>query len=272
MLEMLAVLVAGGAVFLAALWLVQRRMIYFPDRVVPPLETVLPDAREVGISTTDGLNLTGWFVPARRPRAAVLVLNGNAGNRADRAPLARALADRGFSVLLFDYRGYGGNPGTPSEAGLTADAAGAAVTLKDLSGDKPVVFLGESLGAAVASRLAVDSPPAALVMRSPFPSLAEVAAVHYPLLPARLLLRDRFETVEGVRRVEVPVMVLAGSADSIVPVELSRLVYEASGPGARWLLVEGAGHNDPELSWGGQVLEGIDRFLSDVLGFSAAAP
>lgn len=266
MLETVAVLGAVAVLGLAGLCILQRRLIYFPEQEVPPVATMLPTARTVPITTSDGLTLTGWFLPAVQPRAAVLVFNGNAGNRAHRVLLARALADRGLSVLLFDYRGYGGNPGTPSEEGLATDAAAAAATLADLSDGEPLVFFGESLGAAVAARLAVESPPAALVLRSPFTSLADVAAVHYPLVPARLLLRDRFETLEAVRQVEVPVLVVAGSADPVVPADLSRFVHQAAAPGARWLLVEGAGHNDPDLSWGGPLVEAIDSFLTDLLG------
>ncbi|MBA3360217.1 MAG: alpha/beta hydrolase [Acidimicrobiia bacterium] len=220
MLATVAVLGAVAVLGLAGLWILQRRLIYFPEQEVPPVAAILPTARSVPVATTDGLVLTGWFLPAVQPRAAVLVFNGNAGNRAHRVLLARALADRGLSVLLFDYRGYGGNPGAPSEEGLATDAAAAAATLADLSGGKPLVFFGESLGAAVAARLAVESPPSALVLRSPFTPLADVAAVHYPLVPARLLLRDRFETLEAVRQVEVPVLVVAGSADAVVPADL----------------------------------------------------
>ncbi len=111
MLEILITLATAAVLVLAGLWLLQRRLIYFPVADVPPIATTLPGGRIIPINTGDGLTLTGWFLSPLTPTAAVLVLNGNAGNRVDRAALASALVDSGYEVLLFDYRGYGGNEG-----------------------------------------------------------------------------------------------------------------------------------------------------------------
>lgn len=264
MLEMVIALATAAVVVLAGLWLFQRRLIYFPVAEVPPLSATLPGARIVTISTADELTLTGWFLSPPTPTAAVLVLNGNAGNRAHRAPLAKALADHGYEVLLFDYRGYGGNEGSPSEEGLALDAAAAVAALAEVATADRLILLGESLGAAVAARLAVESPPTALVLRSPFPSLEAVAAVHYPYLPTRLLLWDRYDTLQPVSMITVPILVVAGSADSIVPTHLSRAVYEAASVDAHWALIENADHNDPDLSLGQPLLTAIDRFLEEL--------
>lgn len=250
---------------LAALWLFQRHLIYFPVAAVPPVDATLPGARIVDITTDDGLSLTGWFVTASKPKASLLVLNGNAGNRANRAPLAKGLVTRGYAVLLFDYRGYGGNAGSPSEEGLVMDATAAWKTLVDVSDSDQIVLLGESLGASVAARLALQTASAAVVLRSPFPSLAAVAAVHYPFLPARLILRDQYDIAAAVSELQVPVLVVAGTADSIVPARLSQQVHDAAAE-AQWVLVENAGHNDPDLSYGTPLLNAIDRFLDEVLG------
>ena len=262
MLEVVVTLAITAMLVLAGLWLFQRRLIYFPASEVPPLSATLPGARIVTISTDDGLTLTGWFLAPPAPTAAVLVLNGNAGNRADRAPLARALADRGYEVLLFDYRGYGGNVGSPSEEGLALDAAAALAALAEVATADRLILVGESLGAAVAARLAVETPPTALVLRSPFPSLEAVAAVHYPYLPTRMLLWDRYDTLRPVSTIKVPILVVAGSADRIVPTHLSRAVYEAASVDAHWALIEDADHNDPALSFGQPLLDAIDRFLA----------
>ena len=263
MLEIVVTLATAAVLVLSGLWLFQRRLIYFPASEVPPLSATLPGARIVTISTGDGLTLTGWFLAPPTPTAAVLVLNGNAGNRANRAPLARALVDHGYEVLLFDYRGYGGNEGSPSEEGLALDAVAAVTALAEVATVDRLVLLGESLGAAVAARLAVESPPTALVLRSPFPSLEAVAAVHYPYLPTRLLLRDRYDTLQPVRMIKVPILVVAGSADSIVPTYLSRAVYEAASADAHWALIENADHNDRALSFGQPFLVAIDQFLDE---------
>ena len=194
----------------------------------------------------------------------MLVCNGNAGDRSMRAGLAVAFNRAGFSVLLFDYRGYGGNPGDPSEDGLAADARAAQQWLARQPDVDPrrIAYFGESLGAAVAVGLAVQSPPAALVLRSPFTSLPDVGAVHYPWLPVRRLLLDRYPSIERIALVSAPVLVIAGDRDDIVPMSLSRRLYDAAAEPKRFVLVPGAGHNDPELVDGRQVLTEITGFLS----------
>jgi uncharacterized protein len=246
--------IAGFAVLLGALWLGQRSLIYLPGGPVPEVDQVLPGAREVVLTTEDGLDLRAWHVPAMAGSATVLVTPGNAGNRAARAPLAAALRDRGLGVLLLDYRGYGGNPGRPSEDGLARDArAGRDHLLTEAGVDEAdLVYFGESVGAAVAAELAAAHPPAALVLRSPFTSLADVGAVHYPMLPVRLLLRDRFEVAEHVAEVAVPTVVVLGTGDRIVPPDQSRAVAAAAAGPVRVVEVGGAGHNDLVL------LDGVD--------------
>jgi fermentation-respiration switch protein FrsA (DUF1100 family) len=224
---------------------------------VPPADAVLPGGRDVVLDTEDGIRLGAWYFAAGR--TAVLVCNGNAGDRSMRATLAAALNRMGLSVLLFDYRGYGGNPGSPSEQGLAADVRAARAWLAAQADVDRVVYFGESLGAAVAVGLAVQQPPAALVLRSPFTSLADVAAVHYPWLPARRLLLDRYPSIERIASVKAPVMVIAGDRDDIVPAVLSRRLYDAAAEPKRWLLMRGAGHNDPEPA---SVFDEIARFLS----------
>jgi fermentation-respiration switch protein FrsA (DUF1100 family) len=181
-----------------------------------------------------------------------------------RAALAVALNRMGLSVLLFDYRGYGGNSGRPTEDGLASDA----LTAQDWVAAQPevdsqrIVYLGESLGAAVAVGLAMQRPPAALVLRSPFTSLADVAAVHYPWLPARALLLDRYPSIERIASVSVPMLVIAGDHDDIVPESLSRRLYDAAGEPKRYVVVPAAGHNDTELLDGPLMLAEIASFLS----------
>jgi len=214
---------------------------------------VLPAASEVTFPTADGLELSGWIVPAESPSAsaAVLVFNGNAGHRAYRAPLAAAFARAGLTVLLFDYRGYGGNPGRPTEQGLIRDGEAARDFLESWPGIDPnrIVYFGESLGAAVALGVAVHRPPAALVLRSPFVSMAEVAGVHYPFLPVRWMLRDRYPSIERIAVVDSPLLVIAGQGDRIVPLSQSRRLFEAaSGPTKRFEAIDGADHNDAALA------------------------
>jgi uncharacterized protein len=254
-------LVASGLI--ALMWSQQRRLIYFPSPgPVPSAAAVLPTARDVVLDTEDGIRLGAWFFPGRR--GAVLVCNGNGGDRSMRAALAVALNRMGLSVLLFDYRGYGGNPGRPSEQGLAADARAAHEWLAaqpEVDSDR-IAYFGESLGAAVAVGLAVQRPPAALVLRSPFTSLADVGAVHYPWLPIRRLLLDRYPSIERIASVHAPLLVIAGDRDDIVPLSLSRRLYDAAAEPKRLVLVPGAGHNDPELLDGSQMVDEIEGFLA----------
>lgn len=255
-------------VLVSLLWAMQRQLIYFPATgPVPSAATVLPGARDVTLRTSDGLDLAAWYVPARPPRRdfTVLVANGNAGDRAARAPLAEALARRGLDVLVFDYRGYGGNPGSPSEQGLARDVRAARSYLVDDLGVDPgrLVYFGESLGAAVVIELATEHPPAGLVLRSPFTDLAAVGAEHYPYLPVRALLRDRYPVAEHITRVEAPVTVVYGSADTIVPPRQSVAVAQAAPTLHRLVEVEGAAHNDPALLHGSELIHAVVEPATD---------
>ena len=197
------------------------------------------------------------------PRLTVLILNGNAGNRAHRGPLAAALHRYGLQVLLVDYRGYGGNPGTASESGFAADGRAALAYLvgrSDVDASR-LVYFGESLGAAVAVGLAVEHPPAALILRSPFTSMADVGRHHYPFLPVRLLLRDRFPSIDRIHRIRSPLLVIAGDHDRIVPIQQSRRLYEAASAQKTLIVVPEADHNDYELLAGDQMIQAIVRFL-----------
>jgi pimeloyl-ACP methyl ester carboxylesterase len=260
------VLVVGAVV--AVLWALQRHLIYFPDSTpVPSAATVIAGARDVTLRTADGLELGAWFVPAD-PRQdtgmAVLLAPGNGGNRAGRAGLAEELRRRGLAVLVMDYRGYGGNPGSPSERGLAADADAAADALTGL-GYAPdrTIYLGESLGSAVVSALQARRPPAGMVLRSPFTDLADVGSHHYPWLPVRVLLRDRFPVVDHLAVSDVPVTVIYGKRDSVVPALLSARVADRVPALAERVVLEQADHNDPVM-FGPRVAAAVQRLARGV--------
>jgi hypothetical protein len=265
------IIAAGSVVIVAAIltliWTMQRRLMYFPAGWAPaPGEIGLTDVEPVTFRTADGLRLGGWFIgaPGRSPRVTVLVLNGNAGNRAHRGPLAAALRRHGLQVLLVDYRGYGGNPGSPTENGLALDGRAAREYLAGRADvdQSRIVYFGESLGTAVAVELAVEHPPAALVLRSPFTSMADVGRHHYPFLPVRLLLRDRFAAIEHIQRIRVPLLVIAGGRDRIVPVEQSRRIYDAAAGSRTLLVLPDADHNDDELLAGDEMILAMVGFLA----------
>jgi len=248
------------------MWALQRRLIYFPVAWVPsPPGPGLAGAEELSFEGADGIRLGGWFIPPPSPQAiTVIVFNGNAGNRAMRTGLAGALAGRGFGVLLFDYRGFGGNSGEPTEHGLSVDAAAARqyVAARPDVDSARLVYFGESLGAAVAIRLAADFPPAAVVLRSPFSSLAAMANIHYPMVPGvRWLLRDKFSSIDRIGRLRTPVLVVVGDRDTIVPPNDSRRLFEAAHEPKRFVTIAGVDHNDRALAEGPVLIEAVMDFL-----------
>ena len=252
----------------AIVWSQQRRLIYFPFGPVPPPGAVgLDGATAVGFPTADGLTLNGWFVSRTdTPDFTVIVFNGNAGNRAFRAPLADALARARMAVLLFDYRGFGGNPGSPTEAGLKHDARAARAYVASRADVDParLVYFGESLGTAVAADLAIDHPPAGLILRSPFTSLTDVGRHHYAFLPVRWLLRDRYATIDRIAHVNTPLLIIGGDRDRIVPIDQTRRVYELASKPKTLLVINGADHNDDSLLAGREIIGAVLRFLRDL--------
>jgi len=273
MRSILSALLVGSAVVVGVIglfWWGQRWLMYLPvgGAVPRPGAVGLPNASDVVVTTEDGLSLHCWFVePAGDARGWMLILfNGNAGHRGYRAPLARRLIERGVAVLMVDYRGYGGNPGAPTEQGLLRDARAARrwVDRRQRGGAAKVAYLGESLGSGVAVALAAERPPDALILRSPFTSMVDVGRHHYPLLPVRWLLRDRYASDALIGRLSCPVLVVAAERDSVVPAVLARRLFEAAAPARRhWLQLAGADHNDYEALAGDTVVDAIVRLLEE---------
>lgn len=243
------------------LWVAQRRIIYVKDPATPDLQVMGDGWVTVTLETSDGLAHAAWYRSPESGRPLVIVFNGNAGNRADRAELGRSLAAAGLGVLLTDYRGYGGNPGRPTEEGLATDARAASAFAAERVPLERLVYFGESLGAAVAIELATERPPAALILRSPFTSLVAVGRVHFPWMPVSLLLKDRYPSDERMGGLQSPTLVIAGDADATVPFEQSRAIYEAAPDPKRLMVIGGADHNDAALVAGAGMIDEIVRFL-----------
>jgi fermentation-respiration switch protein FrsA (DUF1100 family) len=237
-------------VFVGALFLLQRQMMYHPDQQLPSVvESGVPDMKAVTTTTEDGLDLVSWYQAAEPGQPTLVLFHGNAGNIGDRAFKARPFLRAGYGVLLSGYRGYGGNPGSPSEDGLYADAR-SVLNFLGTSGVPPEkwVLYGESLGSGVAVEMAREwagkMPVRAVVLEAPFTSMGDAAAAHYPFIPARWLVRDRYNSVDKISGIKAPLLIIHGDKDGTVPTKLGRRLFEAaSGPKqAHW--IAGAGHNN----------------------------
>jgi uncharacterized protein len=244
LLRMAGTMLVAGVGGLTAL---QRNLLYSPDRSRPDLAAAaVPAARVLTLRTSDGLDLLAWFAPPRDAiEPVVLFLHGSAGNIGGRALLLAALSRLGWGALLLEYRGYGGNAGSPSETGLLEDArAGyAALGAMGLSARR-ILLWGESLGTGVATRLATEAEIGALLLQAPYTSILDVARRQFPYLPLKTLMADRFELIGRIKAVRAPILVMVAGRDRVVPPEMGRAVYAAAPePKALWLSPE-AGHGD----------------------------
>lgn len=249
----------GFIVALSLLWLFQRKLMYHPATDHPRRsQYYAADMKELSLKTEDGLNIYAWYKPAVNKQLTVVFFHGNGGHLGGRMPLIRQLLDRGYGALLLSYRGYGGNPGSPTEQGLYADARAAMTFLQDKS--KCLLIFGESLGTGVASQMALEFKIQGLILQAPFSSMTEVAQFHYPwaLIPPT----DKYATIERIDKIQVPTLVIHGTNDKIVPYQQGLKVFEASAAKDKKLLtMKNHGHND---LWQRRFLDNVLNFLGKV--------
>lgn len=255
MATMLQVLITAAVIYgavLVVMTVFQRSFLYYPGALeTTPAQSGVPQMQTVRLTTEDGLQLLAWVQPP--PDAAkpwVVIFHGNAGTLAGRAFKARRFLDAGYGVLLVEYRGYGGNPGSPTEAGLFLDARAALVYLagQGVSG-KQLVLYGESLGTGVAVAMAAEvaqagNSVAAVLLEAPFTSTVDVAARHYPFLPVRLLMKDRFDSLSRIQGIQAPLFIAHGARDGTVPQDLGRNLFAAAVEPKDALWLDAAEHND----------------------------
>lgn len=242
-LAVLAIFIALYLIALVSLALAQRALIYpAPKAVGINPADVPPGFSAATLATRDGLLLHAAYRAAAPGRPTLVFFHGN-GSRIEESALATTLlGQRGNGLLLVEYRGYRGNPGKPSEQGLYADGR-AALTWLDAHGvpANQRILIGNSLGSGIATQLATEQPIAGLVLVSGFTSLPDVAAGHYPWLPVKLLLRDRYDNLTKLEQINAPILVLHGTADTLIPASHARALAAAA-PRADLELVSGYGH------------------------------
>lgn len=244
----------------------ERRLLFFESRAVP----ATPDRAGLAytafaLPTPDGTVVSGWRIHGTRP-GTILVFNGNGGTIGHRLDRARALHDlTGLEVVLWDYRGYGNSTGAPGEPALLADARLLREAIDQWQPGAPVVYLGESLGTAVATGLAVERPPDGLILETPFTSIVDMAQAVYPFLPSGLV-RNRFPTLERISQVTAPLLVLHGDRDELVPLDQGIAVFEAAQEPKQLVIIPGGRHTDIAFVGGSRYWDPLLGFLAQVTG------
>jgi uncharacterized protein len=262
-LRLVVILCVLGGILL----LFETRFIYFPTRGYDTIPSGLGlPFEDVWLTAEDGIRIHGWYLPAPEARWVTLLSHGNGGNISHRLDRVLFLQSRlRSSVLLYDYRGYGSSEGSPGEAGTYRDAHAAYRYLVQEKGVKPdeLVLFGESLGCAVSLELALARPAAALVLEAPFTSVRDVARsmVFAPLAP---FVRTRYENLARIPRLRMPLLVLGGDADEVIPPAHGRRLFEAAPEPKRYYSIPGAGHNDTYLVGGAAYWHAIADFLEAV--------
>ncbi len=262
------VAVLGYAAVCGVMFLKQESFIFFPERALAATPADAGLAFEpLRLRTSDGATIGAWWIPAEPARGALVFAHGNGGNRSHRLAKVRLLHDLGLSVLAFDYRGYGDSDGRPSERGTYRDMDAAIDFVTGERGVPParVVYMGESLGGAVAVEAAARRPAGGLIVESSFTSVPAMARRYYPWLPVRLLLTVRYDSLARIRGLTCPVLVLHSPDDDVVPYEMGRELCAAA-PEPKAFAELAGGHNGGGITASPAARRALAAFLAGALG------
>jgi uncharacterized protein len=257
----IAICAALYAIVCIGLYAGQRKILFPCDAAEVNPATLGLRAQTLRLKTEDGESLLAWSFPPAPGRPLILYFHGNAGGLDLRAERFRAIAEAGMGLLGIEYRGYASSTGSPSERGLKLDGE-AAYAAAIASGVAPqrVVALGESLGSGVAVALAARHELGALVLDSPYSSIADVAAATYWFAPVRALLRDPFRNDLLIGSVKAPVLIVHGTKDGVVPIRFGEKLFALANQPKEFWRVEGAVH----LALGERLAETLDWIAQTV--------
>ena len=261
-------LVVAGILGAGMIFGLEKLMLYVPERKLEatPLHEGL-QYEDVWFPAKDGTRLHGWFVPANAARFTVLWFHGNAGNISHRVNNLKYLHRRlGVNVFIFDYRGYGQSEGrffNLSEQATYSDGAGAVAYLSGRAEVRRtrVVYFGRSLGAAVAVEIARETPPTGLIIETTFTSIVDMSKIVLPYFPVRRFLRTRYETVKKLPELHVPILIIHGDQDEVVPLAQAERLLTAANPPKRLYTIHGARHNDTYIVGGEAYFQAWEEFL-----------
>jgi len=252
----LAFIIIGIVMF----YFLQRTLVYAPSKITPERQAFqAKDMRVIQLATHDGLTLHSWYKPAQKTKPTVVIFHGNAGHIGTRMPLARHLITEGFGVLLLEYRGYGGNPGSPTEQGLYHDTRAAMKFLKEEHVTlQNTVLYGESLGTGVATHVATQYPnTCALILQSPYTTMADLGRHHYAWIPIEPW--DKFDSMSRIHTIHMPLLALHGTNDTIVPYAQGIALFEKANQPKQWIELPGQGHGD---LWQPDFLSTVTAFIN----------
>ena len=242
------------------LYLVQRSLLYFPDTAhTTPAQAGLAAAEEVQLVAADGVHISAWHVAAKDGKPVILYFHGNGGSLHYRVERFKRLTADGIGLVALEYRGYGGNPGSPSERGFIADAEAAYAFAAAHYPAKAIVAWGESLGGGVAVALAAQKPIGRLILEAPFTSAAAVAALQYWYMPVRLLMKDQFRSDARIAKVTAPLLILHGVHDRVVPYTMGDRLFSLANEPKHIVRFLDGGHEDLDANG---ALHAVGRFLA----------
>lgn len=263
------IIIAGAYIIFAGfLFVFQSHYVYYPERVlIADPGTIRLNFESIYFRTEDGVTLFGWFIPCENSRGVILFCHGNAGNISHRLESIQIFHRLGLDVFIFDYRGYGKSEGKPTELGTYKDAEAAwGYLVKERKTNRSqIIVFGRSLGGAIASWLASNHKPGALILESTFTSLSDVAAKFYPYLPVRLLLRFKYHTAEYLGRVNCPVLVVHSRNDEIMPFNHGNQLFKTANEPKKFLEISGT-HNEGFITSGKDYEEGLNGFILEHFG------
>lgn len=247
---------------LALMYVMQRSLMYFPDRsAVTPAEAGFPQAQAVPLTSADGTKVLVWTVPPQPGKKVVIYFHGNGGSVMHRVPRFKPLVADGTGLVALSYRGYGGSEGSPSEDGLIDDARAAYDFARKSYPDAKIVLWGESLGTGVATALAAEKDIAALVLEAPYTSTADIAQAHYPFIPVRWLMKDQFHSDQRIGKVKVPILILHGDRDGVIPIAYGERLYAMAPEPKQLVRLPGGGHDNLDRFGASQT---VRDFLSKI--------
>jgi uncharacterized protein len=230
----------------AVLYFTQRSLIFpIPQTVrTTPEAAGFPEAEEHILTTADGEKVIVWHVPAKPGHAVVIYFPGNGDFLAGRVSRLRSISSDGTGLVALSYRGYAGSTGQPSEQGLLLDAAAAYAFTTARYGADRIVAWGFSLGTGVAVALAATQPVGKLILEAPYTSITDIAALRYPMVPVRWLIRDRFQSDQRIERVTAPLLVMHGGRDGVIPIAFGERLFALANQPKQFVAFPEGGHDN----------------------------